>query len=272
MGRTGEAENQAANTQLAQEQTAAYKQQMDQTAKFNTDVGTLKSGKNIGANPFATPTYLANENRDAATASGAVSAGAKAQLADAALRTGDNSASTNYAIKNQARTAQQDANTALMGQHSQDYLSNLNWQQGLLGNDLGAASATGQLYGTATSGRADALNNLTQFGLASYGPINSLVGAAGVAGGAALGKYCWISAAVFDGWDDPRTMLTRLWLFNEFNKRPVGKILTDLYVQFGERLAEHVRTNRVVRSVMTVIFNNALDSARKWADSIMVVG
>ncbi len=80
---------------------------------YDKDFKTLKSGKDIGANPFATPAYLQNENTDAATAAGSTADAAKASITDNALRTGDNSASTLYAIKNNQRTAQQGANNAL---------------------------------------------------------------------------------------------------------------------------------------------------------------
>lgn len=186
MGREGTSQNQQASDAYYNAQTNALNSSMAQTAKFNSDANTLKSGQNIGANPFATPAYLQNENTSAATAAGSTADAAKASIADNALRTGDNSASSLYAIKNNQRTAQQDANTALLGQKSQDYLNNLGYQQGLLGNDLGTVSATNQLYGTATGGLGTANSNLTQLGLASYGPLNSTIGALGLAGAAAI--------------------------------------------------------------------------------------
>jgi hypothetical protein len=159
---------------------------------------------------------------------------------------------------------QQNANTSLLQQHATDYLSNLNYQQGLLGEDLGTAPTATNLYGTATSGLNSANNNLTQLGLASYGPINSLIGAAGAAGSAAL--RCWIAAEVFDGWDDPRTHLVRNYIFARSDRGTVAKLLARVYLRFGERAARVVRAHRLARMLATYVFTGILRKARTWAD------
>lgn len=160
---------------------------------------------------------------------------------------------------------QQNANTSLLQQHATDYLSNLNYQQGLLGEDLGTAPTATNLYGTATSGLNSANNNLTQLGLASYGPMSSLIGAAGLAGSAAL-KGCWIAAEVFDGWDDPRTHLVRNYIFARSDRGTVAKLLARVYLRFGERTAALINTHYIAKVLATYVFTGILRKARKWAD------
>jgi hypothetical protein len=127
-------------------------------------------------------------------------------------------------------------------------------------NPLGYANS-------ATSG-AGAVAGLSQAYTASAGPgIASILGgvaggvtsAAGQAGGfgALFGKGCWIAAAVFDGWDDPRTGTVRSYLWNTFNKTWYGKPTMSLYMTFGEQLS---KIPLVVR-VLTPLFELALDRA-----------
>jgi hypothetical protein len=160
---------------------------------------------------------------------------------------------------------QQNANTSLLQQHATDYLSNLNYQQGLLGEDLGTAPTATNLYGTATSGLNSANNNLTQLGLASYGPINSLIGAAGAAVGAGA-KMCWIAAEVFDGWDDARTQLVRNYVLAGLDEGAIARFLVHAYMRFGERAARVVRAHRLARMLATDVVTGILRKARKWAD------
>src|SRR6185437_1437296 len=103
MGRTGESESKAASADAAKQQDAANAASMAAVGKYNSDLATLRSGQNIGQNPFSTPEYLSNLNRSYATSAGATADAAKANLQDVALRTGDNSASTIAAISNNAR-------------------------------------------------------------------------------------------------------------------------------------------------------------------------
>jgi len=190
MGRTGESQNKQAAADAASQQNAANAASMAAVNKYNSDLELRRQGKDLGQDPFTTPDYLSNLNRNFATSADATSNAAKAQLQDTALRTGTNSASTTAAIENTQRNAQRTANTGLNQQHANDYLSNIDYQNALLQGDLAPAGITNSLYGSAISGRNNADSNLTQFGLASYGPWNNLISAAGsAASGAASGYF-----------------------------------------------------------------------------------
>lgn len=185
MSRTGTQENKQASATDAANASAANAASMAAVNKYNTDVGTLRAGNNIAQDPFATPKYLQNENLDYTTTANATANAAKANIANTALRTGDNSASYLSAIQNNQRAAQRAANTGLNQQHSQDYLNNLQYQQQMLNSDLAPAGITNSLYGTSIGGQDSSNSNLTQLGLAGYGPWNAAIGAAGAAAGAA---------------------------------------------------------------------------------------
>jgi hypothetical protein len=73
---------------------------------------------------------------------------------------------------------------------SQDYQKNIGFQQFLAKAPLEEARALTPLYGTSTSGEGSSLGDLTQFGLASYGPwpqlLQGALAGAGVGVGTAL--------------------------------------------------------------------------------------
>lgn len=93
--------------------------------------------------------------------------------------------------------------------------------------------------------------------------LGAIAGAAGSAAGAYAGtKGCWIAEALWGKtWE---TAITRAWVNEVLSETQPW--ITNLYAKFGERVAEVVRTNRVVRAFFTPIFNKALANAQKWAD------
>lgn len=185
MARTGEAENKTANQQLAAQQAAMYGKTNAAIDAYNKKLGDFEAGNYWVENPYLKADYLENQNRLAATGAHATSSAGAQQLEDTALRTGNNSASTTAAIKNIARQANQDAQTRQTQQSADDYNNWINMNESDLGWTLAPTGASNAAYGTATSGRSQALGNLTQLGMASYGPWNAAIGAAG----AAVGGY-----------------------------------------------------------------------------------
>lgn len=280
MARTGVAENSAANKTDAANAAAANARTTAATDKYNTDFDTLKAGKNIGIDPFSTSTYLSNLNRDFATTADATANAGNAQIADTALRTGDNSASYTEAIKNNSRNAQRTANSGLNAVHSADYGRNLDWQQALLQSDLAPAGISQSQYATSIGGQNAALGNLTQFGLASYAPWTAAIGAAGAAAGGAMANPnfigskppsggtstgCWIAEAIY-GVDDPRTHLVRAWLNTEFIKTSIGRAVMAAYLKSGQGIAKMVRKSRFLKMALKPLFDRALQEAELWAN------
>ena len=94
-----------------------------------------------------------------------------------------------------------------------------------------------------------------------------LIGAGSTLGSAAIKAGCWIAAELFDGWSDPRTILVREWLWLEFSKGWLGRILLRAYLRYGERIAARIRTEPWLRTIMQVVFGAALRKAEKWVNS-----
>ena len=69
-----------------------------------------------------------------------------------------------------------------------DTNKNVGYQQSMALAPLQVAGAETPYYGTASSGQSSANNDLTQLGLASYGPWMNAISAAGGAAGAALSR------------------------------------------------------------------------------------
>jgi hypothetical protein len=91
-----------------------------------------------------------------------------------------------------------------------------------------------------------------------------LIGSAGTLGSAAISK-CWIAAELWGGWTDPRTVLVRSWLTEEFGRRWYGRPVLAAYRLWGERTAKAIQTKRRLRSIFQWIFNRALGAAKRWA-------
>jgi hypothetical protein len=86
---------------------------------------------------------------------------------------------------------------------------------------------------------------------------------AGGAVGAAAVK-CWIAAELFGGWEDPRTILMREWLWNDYNRTPFGALVVRAYEMFGAAVARAIRKPGVLRSFFKQIFEAGLRRARRW--------
>lgn len=84
-----------------------------------------------------------------------------------------------------------------------------------------------------------------------------------VAGGIAKGG-CWIAAAVYGGWDDPRVAEARNFIFNIWPTYSyVGKIVASLYAAVGEKVAEIVKRSSVLRSIFKPVFDIAVRKNRE---------
>lgn len=154
-------------------------------------------------------------------------------------------------------------NAALEQSNYWNALSALNGQATTAYNPLGYA-------GAATSG-ANAVTGLSQAVTASQGPsIGSILGGIAGAGvgalGAGLGKAgsfgalfgCWIAAAHFDGWNDPRTKAVRRYLNTTFCAHWYGRMTMKVYRQYGEWIA----SKQILVNMLGPLFDLALEQAR----------
>lgn len=119
--------------------------------------------------------------------------------------------------------------------------------------------------GTATQG-GDTVANLSQAVTAANksgllgalgGAVGGLFGAAGQAGG--FGKlFCWVAAKTFNGWLDPRTIMVRNYLLNDFGKRWYGIPIVQLYAKYGEWISNQ----RSLMFLLKPVMYSALENAR----------
>jgi hypothetical protein len=207
-----------------------YRTQADQTAQGAKQAVTTSLQNAASHGMGATPSgYTADQERQA--------------YQDQA-----NQNSTNYATDfgNQHAEDVKNFNTATAALNSNSTGASTNSIQG---NSAAAGNYSG-LYGTASQ--------------QTQSPWNAVLGAGAAVGGAAVTKYCWIAAELFGGWLDPRTMLVREWLENEFCLQPEGRKLLRLYTRFGARMAEKIRTNGFLRAQFAGVFELALEQATAW--------
>jgi hypothetical protein len=97
-----------------------------------------------------------------------------------------NSTATTGAIAGTTGATERLGNELGAQQTAQDWQKNVGYQLNLAQQPLMAARAQSPYFSGAVQGQGDALKNLTQYGLAQYGPWMSAIQAGGAAGAAAL--------------------------------------------------------------------------------------
>lgn len=76
--------------------------------------------------------------------------------------------------------------------------------------------------------------------------------------------FCWIAAAVYDEsiFSGPRVTKIRTWLHNDFEPSGLGaKFVMHLYRKYGERVAEVVEKNSILKRGFRKLFDKALAKA-----------
>ena len=127
-------------------------------------------------------------------------------------------------------------------------------EQGLYGEDLkGQLAAMGQQTNaenaSVEAGKSGWLQNMDQ-------TISALGSAATGAGAMGAKIPCWIAAAVYGGWDNPRVDIVRQFIFNDWAKRSlIGKLAAKAYMKFGERIAEHVKKSPMLKALFRNLFD-----------------
>ena len=194
--RPGQSADQQADAQYTSNANTAFYNGQGDLTQAKQDMTNLRSGKMAGADPYLNPTYLAAVNQLRSGALNQQNNSADQQIRALNNRTGGmNSTATTGAIANLAGNKMRLGNELGAQQTASDWTKNIGYQLQLPQTSIEAANAQGKLYGTATQGQGDALKNLTQFGLASYGPWESAISALGGAAGAALAPWTKAMAA-----------------------------------------------------------------------------
>ncbi len=192
-----------------------------------------------------------------ATVGGAMQTAARTNNAgayDPAIAQAGHDASTNLS---DAALGVQNRNAMLQEQQRQQGISGL---QDQYGENTGASqNALGLSTGALGAKNAADTATFNQW----FKPFQAIAGGASQAGAASMG--CWIAAELFGGWEDPRTMLIRKWLHTDFSRHAFGRAMVKLYLRFGERTAEAMRTFGPLRWMFRPIFEIALSRARKAA-------
>lgn len=168
MSRTFQNENisRADNQNFEGQQTKAVGKENAAIDQFGTNVKTLERGGQVGANPWESADYLANQNRLTSNAVSGENDAAKQSLVDLNQRTGGrNTGATVGGITQLAGNKMRLGNQLSALRAQQDFGKNVDYQQYLAGTPLQAASAEGQIAGTATTGVDSTGNNLTQYGI-----------------------------------------------------------------------------------------------------------
>ena len=167
MSRTPENENLSRQTYQDErsQQQQAYAGAKKDIGQFGTNINTLEKGGQVGADPFLSAGYLANQNRQTSYATEGENASAKQALEDQNRRTGgQNTGATTATIADLARGKMRLGNQLQAQRSAEDYKANLGYQQYLAGAPLQAAGAEGGLYGVATGGRNATGKDLTDYG------------------------------------------------------------------------------------------------------------
>lgn len=127
-----------------------------------------------------------------------------------------------------------------------------------------AGEAVGAAKVTDDQANANAAASSSWMGLVG-GLADSAVGGLTGGIGSSLGKKitgCWIAAATYDGWSDPRVDTVRQWLFNTWaNESIVGYFVTRLYLAIGEQVASIVKVSPSLKKIFKRLFDVVLTKA-----------
>jgi hypothetical protein len=187
LARTGQAENSSANKNFSAEQNQAFGQAQGDIGKFNQNIQTLDRGGQVAANPWESARYLSNVNRlESGTLNSANNTGNEV-LQQLNRRTGGtNTAATVGAQKELALDKMRLGSQLSSERAAGDFGKNVGYQANMAAMPLEAARAQSPFFGGAVSGQSGALRNLTDLGMASYGPWQAAMQAAGQAASAGI--------------------------------------------------------------------------------------
>lgn len=167
MARTGMDHNLTRQAEFNSEGQAneSYGKAQGDVGQYRQNIETLKAGKQVGANPWQNPNYLAKVNQLQAGGLDAENNSADAQLRANNRRTGGmNNTSTQGAIRDIALQKMRLGDQLSAERSAGDWNKNVSYQNELARAPLAAAGAEEGLYGT-SAGLTGSLNrDLTQYG------------------------------------------------------------------------------------------------------------
>lgn len=265
-------EQQVNATASAQNKQAATNAQNSYTAAQG-DIGDYQDqlAKFAAANPYGEGgAYQTAQNQVLSNTADAIGQSAGQAMQSQAVRTGQNAGGAIAASEAAAQAAQRtlgsqeaQANEQRINagaQYGQDVLKGsevpATLQTAITGQQLNAQnqSLDTQEKAAATPSTAD-----TVFG--------DIIKAGGDAAEAFAGK-CWIAARLFGGWDDPRTQLLRRWIFGPFMDTWYGIVPAELYLRFGQTIAERwMPRSKALTWALRKVFEAALRKARQWEET-----
>jgi hypothetical protein len=213
-----------------------------------------------------TPSQIASQNTAAQQSAGGTQAGAVGAGGLYSART-RNAGGAQAAIGSASRAAGANLSKAAVGTQ----VNNANLQQSQRQSALGGLEG---LNSTEMGGGLNALGLSNQaLAGADQSAVNNpwmklLTSGIGAGGQAAQGYFqgqgpCWIAAELYGGWNDPRTIIVRQWIFGEFSKSAVGSVVCKAYSRFGERIAAAIHARPILRKPFKVLFDCALRRAQK---------
>lgn len=183
MARAGTSANEDANSQYQDWEQSALNNYNSDMSGYNNKLSEMESQ----GDPYTSSTFLQNQNKLTSAAMNSQNTAAKQNLQDTALRTGENTAALQNTIASNARAGQRtlDQYNAQAANDNEDKY--LQYEQGLLQDQLAGANSEAGVYGTDVSGRNDSLNNLTSIQNAEEGMWGNIIGGAASGAGAAFG-------------------------------------------------------------------------------------
>lgn len=207
MSRTFQNENisRQENQQDMQDQQQSYRAGQGDIGQYTKNISTLERGGNVGANPWMSADYLANQNRLTSNTVSGENAAAKQNLVDLNQRTGGRNTGATIGGITQLAGGKMRMGNELNAQRAQeDFGKNVQYQQYLAGAPMQAASAEGGLYGTATQGEDATESDLTKYGIEQMQERQKNIEAAEKAATAAatMGVSAYTGGAGFGGFGE----------------------------------------------------------------------
>jgi len=194
LARTPENENitRSAEANAEGQANASYNQGQQDINQFNQNTAQLHAGKNVGANPYLNPQYLATANQMRSGALNKQNNAADQQIRATQAKTGGmNSTATTGAIAGTTGAKMRLGNELGAEQTAGDWQKNIGYQLNLAGQPLRAAQAQSPYYASANNLVGSTNQDLTKYGTAqqafNYALYNKALQAAQAAASAGTG-------------------------------------------------------------------------------------
>ena len=251
--------NQAQDQQNAQ---ISFQNAGNSVSQFNKNLQDYMTG--LKSTYGSGGEFMKDQNTIANTTAKAASDKIGGDLALNRMRTGENTAGYAGTLAEATRAGSRDL-TDRMATADATRLGTLN-QGGQFGVDASKfpASVYESMYGTSLGGSTGSLDAAQRAAAAnsSFGDmlLPSLIGAGGELGSAAI-KKCWVAAELYGGWEDPRTIALRRFIFEDWKTLP-GRAFAWLYLHTGERVARLIHYDPLARAAFKLLFDRLLARAQ----------